>query len=392
MRARAIVGEVARRELRERLRERSFFISTGVSLAIVIAVILIAGGGPSTYEVGVVGERAERVVAAAAAQEEAFGLKIEAREFESPEQARAAVRDGELDAAVAEGRIVGDDEVDESLMGALQTGAREVAAREALAERGITGADADRVLAPPALEVALLDPPDGDADDREGFAFLTAIVLYGALIGFGYTLAAGIVEEKASRVIEVILAAVRPWQLLTGKVLGIGLLGLGQITVIGAVGLAVAQATGAFDAASTLSGPIGVSLLFFLLGYLLYACVFAVAGAIVPRQEELQNSMTPVTLLLLASFMFTLAVVGQEPDGTAARVATFVPPAAPMVTPMRHAFGEAATWEIVLSAGSVLAGCALLIPLAARIYAGGLLGTSRRVRLADAWRAATTRG
>lgn len=392
MSAHAIVAEVARRELHERLRERSLYLSTAVSLAIVIAVILVSGRGPETYEVGVAGQRAERVAAAAERQQEAFGLELRIRRFASPREARAAVRDGEVDAAVAGARIVGDDEVDESLAGVLQAGAREVAAREALAARGITGAEADRVLQPPALEVALLEPPDGDAQDREGLALLTVLVLYGALVGFGYTLAAGIVEEKSSRVIEVILAAVRPWQLLSGKVAGIGLLGLGQIAVIGAVGLAAAQATGAFDATSALGGPVGVSLLFFLLGYLLFSCVFAVAGALVPRQEELQATMTPVTLLLLATLMFTLFVAGQDPDGTAARIATFVPPAAPMVTPMRHAFGEAATWEIALSACSVLAGVALLIPLAARVYAGGLLGTSRRLRLADAWRAATTRG
>jgi ABC-2 type transport system permease protein len=124
-----------------------------------------------------------------------------------------------------------------------------------------------------------------------------------------------------------------------------------------------------------------------VVGYAFYACAFACAGALVPRQEELQSSTTPLTLVILASFFLAFAVQS-DPDGTLAHVSTFVPMTAPMTMPPRIAGGDAAAWEIVASFVVTIGACLVLIPLAARIYAGGVMRTGSALKLREAWRAA----
>ncbi len=183
------------------------------------------------------------------------------------------------------------------------------------------------------------------------------------------------------------LSTIRPSQLLAGKVIGLGLLGLANLLLIAVVGLGTASATGALDVDGQILTATGLALAWFLVGYAFYACAFAVAGALVPRQEELQSSMTPLTMVILVSFFLAFAVQS-NPDGTLAQVTGFIPMTAPMTMPPRIATGDAATWEIVASFVITLGSAALLIPLAARIYSGGVLRTGSALKLRDAWRAA----
>ena len=131
----------------------------------------------------------------------------------------------------------------------------------------------------------------------------------------------------------------------------------------------------------------GMALAWFLVGYAFYASLFAAAGALVPRQEELQSVTTPLTMILLTSFFVSFAVL-DNPDGTLAHVTSFIPMTAPITMPARIALGAASAVEIV-GALCVTLGCAaLLIPLAGRIYSGAVLRTGSAVKLRDAWRAA----
>ena len=130
-----------------------------------------------------------------------------------------------------------------------------------------------------------------------------------------------------------------------------------------------------------------LALVWFVLGYAFYACAFACAGALVPRQEELQSTTTPLTMVLLASFFLAFAVTS-NPDGTLAHVTAFLPMTAPMTAPPRIAAGDMPAWEIVASIVVTAGGAALLIPLAARVYAGGVLRTGSALKLREAWRAA----
>jgi ABC-2 type transport system permease protein len=184
-----------------------------------------------------------------------------------------------------------------------------------------------------------------------------------------------------------VLSTVRPAHLLAGKVIGLGLLGLGNLLLVGVVGLAAAQATGALEIDGEILGAVALALVWFLVGYAFYACAFAVAGALVPRQEELQSTMTPLSLILLVSLFLGFAVQG-DPDGTLARVTSYIPTCAPITMPPRIVSGDASTLEIVASFVVTIGASAVLIPLAGRIYAGGVLRTGSALKLREAWRAA----
>ena len=221
-----------------------------------------------------------------------------------------------------------------------------------------------------------------NAESRETatVAFVGVLLLYGQLFAYGYWVAAGVVEEKSSRVVEVLLATLRPSHLLRGKILGIGLLGLAQLLLIGLVGLFASSAVGTLEFPSGAIATIGLVLTWFVLGFFFYASLFAVAGSIVTRQEDLQTTMTPLTILIVGSFFIGLSATS-NPDSTLAVVASLLPFSSPLVMPTRIALGDAATWEVVASIAISVAATAALIPLATKIYSRALLRPGRvRIR------------
>ena len=389
MSGRDAIRLVARREVTERVREKAFAVSTGINIVIIVAVVIVASllsGGDERYVVGYSGETAAAVVESAAGAGRAIDVVVEGREV-SGAQATAALDDGSLDAVVADGRIRSKEEPPDELVTLLQAANRDVEAATALEQAGLSDAEARRALSPPPLEISTLEPVDAEEDGKAGVAFFAVIILYGQLLTYGYWVAAGVVEEKASRVVEVVLSTIRPANLLAGKVIGIGLLGLANLLVTVGIGLGVAQSTGALDVDGSIVGAAGLALAWFVVGYAFYACAFAVAGALVPRQEELQSSMTPLTLIILIAFFVSFAVL-EDPDGTLAHVTAFIPMTAPMTMPPRIVTGDAAAWEIAASLAVTIGASVALIPLAARVYSGGILRTGSALKLREAWRAA----
>ena len=359
------VGLVAKRELRERTREKSFLISTGINVAIIVAVIVLAAvldSDGTTYKVA--GDRA--VVEAAAQAAEGTDVKVLPV---SVDDVRAALEDGSIDAAIHDGRIVSKDKPPDDLVALLQAG------------------NLTQGKPPPPLQVSTVEPVDEDADAKAGYTFFIVLILYGQLLTYGYWVSAGVVEEKASRVVEVVLSTIRPAQLLAGKVIGLGLLGLGNLLLIFGIGLGVAKATGALDIDGAVLGAAALAIAWFVVGYAFYACAFACAGALVSRQEDLQSTMTPLTVMILVSFFLAFAV-RDNPDGTLAHITAFIPMTAPLTVPPRIVTGDIPAWEIVASLVVTVGAAALLIPVAARIYAGGILRTGSALKLRDAWRAA----
>ena len=383
----------ARRELVERTRrDRSFLISTLVTLAILLAIIfvpkLLGANDPTEFNVGLAGAASQPIGQVLTAQAEAAGIRINLQQPASAADAEAAVRDGKLDLAVVDGReLVAKAEPDEQLSLLVQAASRAARAQQTLQSAGVDQAEIQAALAPPPLPVRSLEPVDEDARSKRTIATVAVFLLYGQLIGYCFAVAMGVVEEKSTRVVEVLLAAVRPVQLLAGKILGVGLVGLIQLSIIGAIGLAVAVASNTITLPPDATGTIGSVLLWFLLGYAFYSSMFAVAGAIVSRQEELQNTATPLNLLMIASFFiaFSSSVSGGG-DTTLAKVSSFLPPVAPLIMPLRIACGNAAPWEIALSLAIMLVSIVAVVLLAARLYEGAILRTGARVKLSDAWR------
>ncbi len=377
---------VARREFGERVRTRAFQISIAVTLLIVGAVALLAGvlgdDGATDYTVGAQGAEGAAIVAAARAAGPGVGARVEVRRFDSAAAARAAVREESVDAAVSGGVIVTSDEPDEELEQLLQASARQVRAAGALRAEGVSGEEARRALDPPPLRTRALQGEGDEGDD--GVAFAASLLLYLQLIVYGLAVASGVVEEKSSRVVEVLLSAIAPRSLLAGKIAGIGLLGLLQLLLTAVVGLGVASASGAIELSADDAGVLAVVLLWFLLGYVLWACLYAIAGAIVSRQEDLQSSTTVLTMVLVVSYLVAFPAL-DDPDGTIAVVASLVPLSSPIVMPVRVVVDAASTAEIVASLALLVAGIALLVPLGARIYENAVLRMGKPLKLREAW-------
>jgi ABC-2 type transport system permease protein len=382
---RAATALVAGREIRERVRERSFQVSTVLNLVIVVAVVALSSafGGETTYTVGVADRAAEPVAQAAVAAARQADFDIETRTVE-PGAARAGLEDGSLDAVLTGGHIEVKEEPEDELLTVLQAANGELAAQRSLEDAGLSAEEAQRALSPPALDVRSLE---GGDDGDEGFAFFVVLMLWGQLVGFGYWVAAGVVEEKTSRVVEVVLSTIRPSHLLAGKTIGLGVLALGTLLLVAVVGLGAAGATGALEIDGGVLTAAALAIAWFIVGYAFYACAFACAGAIVPRQEELQSTMTPLNIVLFASFFLAFAVQS-NPTGTLAHITAFLPITAPITMPPRIIGGDASTLEIVASFAITIAAAAALIPIAARIYSGGILRTGSALKLREAWRAA----
>jgi ABC-2 type transport system permease protein len=390
LRGRPAVALVARREMRQKLREKSFLVSMAVTVVIIVLVAvvppLLGAGGPSSFTIAVTDASAASVAAAAKQSASGFDAKLTVRSL-APDEARKALDAGDVDAVLSSAGLHAKEEPDKELTGMLDAASRQVHQADALRSAGLSGAELQRALAPPDVRVTTVKPVDPERDRKGAFAFVAVLALYTQLLTFGYLLAGGVVEEKSSRVVEVILSTIEPRDLLAGKIIGLGLLGLGQLAVMTTVGLVAAAASGALDVSGDVVGAAALAVGWFVLGYAFYSGLFACAGALVPRQEELQASMTPLTMLILISF-FVSFVVLDDPDGTVAHISSFIPFSAPITMPPRIALGEAPPLEVIAALVVTLGGAILLIPLAGRIYRGAVLRTGSAVKIREAWRAA----
>jgi ABC-2 type transport system permease protein len=383
---RGLVPLVVRREITTRVRERSFLISTAVTLLIVAAVVIVPtlfNSDDSDVTVGLVGD-ASTVQPALQQAAQVQGVMLTTRRLPDEAAGRAAVKSGDVDAVfVGTDRVLVDHELSGKTEQVVQTAYRQAEGAARLAEAGIDAGAVSQALDVPALAITALDPPDPDADARRSAAFFGVLLLYFQLIGYGVWVALGVVEEKSSRVVELLLARLRPWQLLTGKVIGIGLLGLGQLVLTGLVGIAAALGTGAVDVPSGIAGVAGQVIVWFLLGFAFYACLYAALASLVSRQEEVQNVTAPLSSLLVGSFFLAIGVLN-SPDSGLARVTSILPPFSTMVMPIRWASGDVPLWEVGVSMLLMVLVVVALIRVAGRIYAGAVLRSGPRVKIKEA--------
>jgi ABC-2 type transport system permease protein len=379
---------VARREFGQRIRERSFFISLLITLGIIAVVVLLprfTDFGTGSYDVALVGEPSG-LQEAVSRQAEISDVEVSFRSVSDASEAEQAVRDGDIDAYVGGDTVVVDQSLDSSLRAVLDNAYSQVEGARALESAGIDPAEVSAALTSATLETVTLDP---DADEREArgvIAFFGTIVLFGQLITYSMWVAMGVVEEKSSRVVEVILATIPARALLAGKIIGIGLLGLVQLALIGGLGLGLASALGAVDLSGPMITPVLTALGWFVLGFAAYASLSAAAAARISRQEDLQNVTTPVNTLMMVSY-FGAFYVFLNQDAPAAAVLSVVPPFSALIMPLRMARGDAAAWEIGLALGLMVGLIAVLVVLAARVYEGAVLRMGAKVSLKDAWAA-----
>ncbi|UMG91553.1 ABC transporter permease [Nocardioides sp. TF02-7] len=380
---------IARREVAVKLTDRSFVLGTLLSLGLIVGLVGVQVWMDSRthdYEVAVSSAAAGELAGAVADQAPDLDddVSVEVVDLADDDAARTAVADEEVDAWLrppAEAgdpwTLVGRDDPDDRL----QRLVRDVLSEQVLAE---TAREAGTTLAEVTAGAELTaEPLDGDDDLgalRDVLGFALAFLFYVATIMFGMTLASSVVEEKQSRIVEMIAAAVPLRQLLAGKIAGNTALALGQMVVYVAIGMVALTFTDFGDLVPALSGEMGWFLVFFLVGFVALSCLWAVAGALASRTEDLQHTSGAVTMLILAMFFGALFL-----DGTAAEVASYVPPLSAILMPTRLVDGTAAWWEPLVALGLLLAFAAVLVLVAERLYRRALLQTGGRLSLRAAW-------
>ena len=223
--------------------------------------------------------------------------------------------------------------------------------------------------------------------------YLVSFLLYMMIVLYGQNILRGVMEEKTTRVAEVVVASVRPDILLAGKVIGAGAVGITQQLIWIASGLLLftqrvplMKAFGLGEMPITMPtigiGFLAITMLFYIFGFLFYASLFAAVGAMVSNQEDAQQASMPVTIVLVLSVLFMQPIL-LAPSGTMARVMTMVPSASPILMPLRMSMVEVPAWEIALSLVIVAAACVLSVWLSARIYRVGLLMYGKRPSLRE---------
>ena len=347
---------VAEREIWSKLRSKAFLISTAVVVLVCVAAAVISAFSFSRQTEAVPVAVSDDVAGLVA------GLPV-LKVTRVPDRAAAEqlVRDGTVAAAVVADpgplgyRLVGDDALPTAVLMALSR----------------------------TPEVELLRPDGGDVGlglligVGFGMMFLMAASLFGA------TIAQSVIEEKQTRIVEILLAAVPDRALMAGKVIGNTVLALAQVVLFLGIGLGGLAVTGQLDVVAGLGAPIGWFAGFFLLGFVLLAALFAAAGAMVSRQEDVGSTTFPLTMLIVAPY---LLVVTLHDNPVAIGLLSYIPFSAPVAMPLRIFLDQAQWWEPLVSLGLLGATCAGAVRVGARIYSNSLLRMGSRVRLGEALR------
>jgi len=302
------------------------------------------------------------------------------------------VRDGELDALVtgtpAGLRVVVKKDLPEDLRSALTALARQLALDDQITRVGGDPAAVNGAVGSASFVLRTLNPPRQHEDARLLLAIVVGILVYISIMVYGQIVAQGVVEEKTSRIVEILLTTIRPWQLMAGKVLGIGLVGLAQLSVVMVAGIAAGYATDSFTFPSALAGSAALwAVVWFLLGYLVYALVFAALGALVSRQEDVGGVTAPAVMLIVLPYVAGILILPADPDNEFVTVLSLIPLFAPFLMPMRSALDVAPLWQVVVSIGLTLLLIVVLVWLAGRIYRNAALRMGSRVKIKDALRA-----
>jgi ABC-2 type transport system permease protein len=384
---------VARREIRERGRSRGFLLSLVLMLIAVVAAMALPAlldRGPGTEDIGLTGSIPTELPAVLEAHGDAVDTPIRIHRFDTVAAGEDAVRDEEIDVLIVDGdslewRLHADEQLQAITTGAIQAAA--IRQRAAVA-----GVDADELLAmvePVPVTSVELGQVAGRSPDDETAAFIMTLVLFGAISTYGAMVLSGVVEEKSSRTVEVLLARMPARNLLAGKIAGIGLLGLAQIAATAIIAVAIGTMVDSVDIAAVRNTVLAWAVVWFLLGFTLYATVFGTLGSLASRTEDASSVTGPVTIALVLGFMVSFATIGSA-DTTWAQLVSWFPLTAPLAMPNRIAMGAASWWDPLVAVVLTLAAIAGLVVLGGRIYDRAILHTGSTLNLGDAWRGTPT--
>ncbi|WP_410564372.1 ABC transporter permease [Amycolatopsis sp. cmx-4-61] len=389
---RRAVWLVTKRELNTRLRTRSFVVGTGVLLVLLLGYVFFQTSLAGSSDKNTVGLTGQAIGIARQLETEAAlsGRKISTVVVTDPAEGRQQVENGDIDALVSGGAAqltaTYKSSLDEQLRRVLDQVAQQQVLDGVLSSAQLEPAEVMARVHGTHVQDDPLSPQPADGTQRLVVGLMVAFLLYMSIITYGMMVAQGVVEEKSSRVVEILLASVRPWQLLLGKVIGLGLVGLTQLVVLAVVGLGAASVTGVFTLSGFATGAALWGLLWYLLGFLLYATVYGALGSLVSRQEDTQSVVGPLNIILVVGFIAGFNLLVQNPAGSATRIVSLIPLLSPILMPARISTGAAAGWEIGLSLALTVALIALLTWVGGKIYGNSVLRIGSRIKLSEALR------
>ena len=414
---------VARREYLVRVRGRTFVITTAllalaVAAATMLPTFLGALGVADPPRIAVRDDARDLAVDPVAALEAALapaageqgGAGVEVVTADDPEAAADDVRAGDLDGLLTirrgdDGELAFDYLSDQSPTSQTRLLVTQAAGSMAISERldaaGVDPSESAGIFAPPNFTATAADPDD--VDDEEDFggavllSYIVVILTFMAILTYGTWVAQSVAEEKSGRVMELLITAATPRQLLTGKVLGTAAAGLTQyVVMIGAVVIGLLAAGPASSALDVSEQPFEIPTIdigfivaftvFFLVGFLLYSALYAAAGSMVSRVEDVQQAVGPLMYLAMAGY-FVSFFAPNDPDSQLVAVASIIPFFSPYLMPSRMLLGDPASWEVALSIVLLAAALVVAIWLAARIYSAGVLMYGQRVGIRTILRA-----
>jgi ABC-2 type transport system permease protein len=375
---------VARREIRLRAKTRVFVVTTAILLiAVALAVALpaiLSAKNNKPDRIGVVGDTTAISSIVTEAGRLSGGQAVAVPQ-PSLAAAEAALRSGDLSAVLVPNSEIIVKEVPLAGVTGSVASLAQLAGLSKLIQT-VPGA-ASAVAHGVTLPVRGLEAPKTSLSARLTGLF-TVIIVWILISVYGSQIALGIGEEKSSRVVEVLLSAVRPVQLLIGKVLGIGVLALSQ-----AAGMLVVFIIAGFASGSSLvhGATLGVVIaggVFIVLGYAFYCTAFAAAGSLVSRQSDVNSTILPVQLPLIIAYALSYTVVYANGASTFYHVLGFLPPTAPIAMPVLYAAGDVPVWQVAVAAVLTAVGTVWMARIAVRIYSNSILKTGPRISFRQA--------
>lgn len=359
---------VTTREIVVRLTDRNFILSTVFTLVVIAASLGISAfvsGRSTEHTVAVASPEAARVVAVGT---DTLGGRsddaIVAVETASDAAAREAVAAGDVDAALLAGpggwTLLGAEGVDTTLAAVLTESARDVVVE---ANAQAAGTSLAELLAGSTVTTELLEADAGNGAIVFVVSFVFAFLFYMASFIFGLTIANSVLEEKQNRVVEILATSIPIRQLLYGKVIGNSLLAFGQMALFAIVGLIAVNVTGVAGDVGWLLGASGWFIVYFVVGFVALASVWAVLGSLASRSEDLQSNTTPISAVLVG-----VLFIGLFAEGTWLAIASFVPIVSSVAMPIRLLGSGVAPWEPVVSLLLTVVTAYGLLRLGERVY------------------------
>ncbi len=375
---------VAGRSLSEGLQSKALRVTTLILLAIGLAVVFVPrlfDGGQPTYTLATVGEVSAPLRAQVDAAGQAAEFGVDYLSAQDSNGAQAAVRAGDATVALSGDTLYVRSDAPASFAAVVT---QAIVAQESAGQLADAGLSPEQIAALSAIE-----PPEqvevGPATDegRAGVGFVVGIVLYLALIVAGQSLAVNVGMEKSTRIAEVLLAVLRPSQILVGNVIGMGLRTLIQLLALAVPILAAIALTDGLDLPTVTSADIALGVVWFVVGYFVYAFLFAATAVLVDKVTDVGSATMPVMVLLVVAYLSAVTAVPIDPGSSLSVFVSMFPLTSPMAMPVRWASGTVPVWELVTSLALAVGAAVLVAWFGARVYQRALVVTGRRVKLRE---------